>query len=62
MRRNLCLRTPVTHLSGSYNDVVEVTDAGAGLSAARRRVLAMSLRYVRGRPAAYDMRLRLGAV
>jgi len=43
-------------------DVVEVTDPGAGLSAARRRVLAMSLRYVRDRPAAYDMRLRLGAV
>jgi hypothetical protein len=43
-------------------DVVEVTDPGAGLSAARRRVLAMSLRYVRDRAAAYDMRLRLGAV
>ena len=44
-------------------DVVEVTDPRAGLSAARRRVLAMSLRYVRDRPApAYEMRLRLGAV
>jgi hypothetical protein len=43
-------------------DVVEVTDSGAGLSAARRRVLAMSLRYVRGRLAVYEMRLRLGAV
>ncbi len=45
------------------HDVVEVTDARAGLSAARRRVLAMSLRYVRGRPTpAYEMRLRLEAV
>jgi len=44
-------------------DVVEVSDPGAGLSATRRRVLAMSLRYVRDRPtAAYEMRLRLGAV
>jgi hypothetical protein len=44
-------------------DVVEVTDPRAGLSAARRRVQAMSLRYVRDRPtAAYEMRLRLGAV
>lgn len=43
-------------------DVVEVTDVGVGLSAARRRVLAMGLRYVRDRPAAYEMRLRLGAV
>jgi hypothetical protein len=43
-------------------DVVEVTDPGAGLSAARRRVLAISLRYVRDRLAAYEMRLRLGAV
>ena len=44
-------------------DVVEVTDPRAGLSAARRRVLSMSLRYVRDRPTpAYEMRLRLGAV
>jgi hypothetical protein len=44
-------------------DVVEVTDARAGLSAARRRVLAMSFRYVRNRPTpVYEMRLRLGAV
>jgi hypothetical protein len=44
-------------------DVVEVTDPGAGLSAARRRVLSMSFRYVRNRPTpAYEMRLRLGAV
>jgi hypothetical protein len=43
--------------------VVEVTDSRAGLSAAQRRVQAMSLRYVRDRPApAYEMRLRLGAV
>jgi hypothetical protein len=44
-------------------DVVEVSDPRAGLSAARRRVLAMSLRHVRDKPtAAYEMRLRLGAV
>ena len=44
-------------------DVVEVTDPRAGLSATRRRVLAMSLRYVRDRPSpAYEMRLGLGAV
>jgi hypothetical protein len=43
-------------------DVAEVTDPGAGLASARRRVLAMNLRYVRDRPAAYEMRLRLGAV
>jgi hypothetical protein len=44
-------------------DVVEVTDSRAGLSAAQRRVLAMSLRYVRDRPTpAYEMRLSLGAV
>jgi hypothetical protein len=44
-------------------DVVEVTDPRAGLSAARRRVLAMSLRYVRSRPTpAYEMRVRLEAV
>jgi hypothetical protein len=44
-------------------DVVEVTDTRAGLSAARRRVQAMGLRYVRDRPTpAYEMRLRLGAV
>ncbi len=44
-------------------DVVEVTDPRAGISAARRRVMAMSLRYVRDRPTpAYEMRLRMGAV
>lgn len=44
-------------------DVLEVTDARAGLSGARRRVQTMSLRYVRDRPtAAYEMGLRLGAV
>ncbi len=44
-------------------DVVEVTDPMAGLSAARRRVLAISLRYTRDSPTpAYEMRLRLGAV
>lgn len=42
------------------HDVVEVTDAAAGLMAARRRVRGISLRYRRaGRPL-YEMRVRLG--
>ncbi len=43
-------------------DVVEVTDAGAGLSAARRRVLGLSLRYSTGDRPAYEHRLALGGV
>jgi hypothetical protein len=44
-------------------DVVAITDAPAGLSAAKRRVLGLSLRYVRSGPApAYEQRLTLGAV
>jgi hypothetical protein len=42
-------------------DVVTVTDAGAGLDAARRRVLGISLRYSRRKDPAYAMRLALGA-
>ena len=44
-------------------DVIAITDAPAGLSAAKRRVLGLSLRYVRGGPGpAYEQRLTLGAV
>jgi hypothetical protein len=41
-------------------DVVEVTDDQAGLDAARRRVLAWTIRYGRGERAAYDETLVLG--
>ncbi|MCH7999390.1 MAG: hypothetical protein IIA91_07920 [Chloroflexi bacterium] len=43
-------------------DVVDVTDAGAGLSAAKRRVLGIELRYSTGAKAAYEQRLGLGGV
>jgi hypothetical protein len=44
-------------------DVVSVTDARAGLSAASRRVTGMSVQYSRAaRTPVYQMRLRLGAV
>jgi len=43
-------------------DVVEVTDAGAGLTAARRRVLGLSFRYSTGERPVYEQRIALGAV
>jgi hypothetical protein len=43
-------------------DVVEVTDAGAGLSAAKRRVTGLALRYSTGARAMYELRVRLGGV
>jgi hypothetical protein len=43
-------------------DVIEVTDGGAGLSAARRRVLGLELRYSTGPRPLYEQRLRLGGV
>ncbi|MDO8615527.1 MAG: hypothetical protein Q7T33_07280 [Dehalococcoidia bacterium] len=43
-------------------DVIEVTDAGAGLAAARRRVLGLELRYATGESPAYEQRLALGGV
>ena len=43
-------------------DVVSLTDAGAGLSAAGRRVLGMAMRYDRHGPRpTYELALRLGA-
>ncbi len=41
-------------------DVIEVTDAKAGLSAARRRVLGVALRYSTGDRPAYEQRIGLG--
>lgn len=43
-------------------DVVEITDAPAGLSAARRRVLGLALRYSTGERRAYEQRIVLAAV
>ena len=43
-------------------DVVEVTDTGAGLAAAKRRVLGIALRYATGERPAYEQRIALGAV
>ena len=43
-------------------DVIEVTDPGAGLSAARRRVAGLSLRYATGQRPAYEQRITLGGV
>lgn len=43
-------------------DVIEVTDPGAGLSAAKRRVLGLSLRYGTGARPAYEHRITLGGV
>ena len=43
-------------------DVIEVTDAGAGLSAARRRVVAMAMRYSTGKRSVFEQDVRLGAV
>ncbi len=43
-------------------DVVEVTDARAGLSAAKRRVLGIALRYSTGERPAYEQRIALGGV
>lgn len=43
-------------------DVVEVTDVGAGLAAAKRRVLGLSLRYSTGERPLYEQRIALGGV
>ena len=43
-------------------DVVEVTDARAGLASARRRVVGMALDYRRDGPPRYVLRLSLGGV
>jgi len=43
-------------------DVIEVTDAGAGLSAARRRVLAIKMRFSTAERPVYEQRISLGAV
>ncbi len=43
-------------------DVIEVTDSGAGLSAARRRVVGLAMRYATGERPAYEQRISLVAV
>ena len=43
-------------------DVIEVTDAGAGLAAARRRVLGIAMRYATGERPVYEQRIMLGGV
>ena len=43
-------------------DVVEVTDSGAGLSAARRRVLALAMRYSTEKRLVYEQDAALGGV
>jgi hypothetical protein len=53
--------TPVNAGQELY-DVVEVTDARAGLTAAKRRVLGISLRYSTAARPAYEQRLALGGV
>ncbi len=42
-------------------DVIEITDAVAGLTGARRRVMGISLRYAAGPRPVYEQRLALGA-
>ena len=44
------------------HDVVEITDARAGLASARRRVVGMALDYRRDGPPRYVLRLSLGGV
>jgi hypothetical protein len=44
------------------HDVVEVTDAQAGLSAAKRRVTGLALRYSTGPRPAFEQRIRLGGL
>jgi hypothetical protein len=55
------ITTPVNCGQELY-DVVEVTDAAAGLSAAKRRVLGISLRYSTGERPVYEQRVTLAGV
>ncbi len=55
------VRVPVNCGQELY-DVIEVTDAGAGLSAAKRRVVGLLLRYSTGERPAYEQGLALGGV
>ena len=43
-------------------DVIEVTDPAAGLSAARRRVVGLAMRYSTGKRPLYEQRISLGAL
>ena len=53
--------TPVNCAQQLY-DVIDVTDARCGLSAAKRRVVKLTLTYQRHPRSRYDMRLDLGGV
>lgn len=54
--------TVPTNCGQELYDVVEVTDAGAGLAAAKRRVVGIDMTYRRAERAAYEQKLLLGAV
>ncbi|MFQ5879432.1 MAG: hypothetical protein ACE5IZ_04595, partial [Dehalococcoidia bacterium] len=52
-----------TNCGQELYDVVDITDAAAGLAAAKRRLVGLALRYnASGARAAYEQRLLLGAV
>ena len=52
-----------TNCGQDLYDVVEITDERAGLSAVRRRIMGINLRYsTSGTEARYQQRLRLGGV
>ena len=51
-----------TNCGQELYDVIEVTDASAGLSASKRRVLGLTLDYSRGAKAKYRHTIRLGGV
>ncbi len=50
-----------TNCGQELYDIIEVTDSRAGLAAARRRVLGMTLRYATGRGPRYTHTIKLGA-
>lgn len=57
-----CEITVPVNCGQELHDVIDVTDAGAGLSAAKRRVAAIELRYSTTDPARYEQKLTLEAV
>ena len=59
--RSDVILTPV-HCGVEPTDPIDITDPRLGLASAKRRVLAINLRYQRDRPATYEHHLTLGAV
>jgi hypothetical protein len=51
-----------TNCGQDLYDVIEISDARAGLSSVKRRVMGITLRYSTLREARYEQRLRLGGV